>query len=105
MLCSGFLGFIASIAHIHIYIDSIVHTCNIASNEEDRAFLFIYYQGGVGQLAKIYIGESAIVAVRLPGPALDTCTYYYVRGLVDQVIIESCPNAGRSHNSSFHLPA
>ena len=64
-----------------------------------RVFLFIHDQGGVGLLAKICIGECANVAVRLSGHVLDIM--YAVPGLVNQVILESCPNAGRSHTSSF----
>ena len=78
-----------------MYIDSIVHTLNIASKEEVRVFLFSHDQGGVGLLAKICIGECAIVAVRLSGHVLDIMCV--VPGLVNQVILESCPNAGRSH--------
>lgn len=93
------------VLHIHIYIDSIVHTSNIASKEEDRAFLFIHVQGGVGQLAKIYIGESAIAAVRLPGMYLIHARSTKAGEPGDYRIIESCPNAGRSHDSNVHLPA
>ena len=70
-----------------MYIDSIVHTLNIASKEEVRVFLFSHDQGGVGLLAKICIGECAIVAVRLSGHVLDIM--YVVPGLVNQVILES----------------
>lgn len=91
---SGFLGFIASIAYTYMYIDSIVDTFNIASKEEVRVFLFIHDQGGVELLAKICIRECAIVAVRLD-------IMYVVPGLVNQVILESYPNTGHSHTSSF----